>query len=146
MPHSDHSPSPPASSFANLPPFPDNVPTAPLLRISLTKLLNHDKEEQERCWHASQELGFFYLDLRGDNSGESLLTDADQLFQLMTTFYDLPVQDKVSLVEGGREEQEEAVTAKEWILRRALGRREAGGWDKSGGTEEGSMRRGGMRV
>jgi isopenicillin N synthase-like dioxygenase len=48
-----------------------------------------------------------------------------------------------SFVEGG-EDGEEGVTAKEWILRRALGRREADGWEKSGGTEMDSMR--GMRA
>lgn len=51
-----------------------------------------------------------------------------------------------SLVEGGEVEEEE-VSAKEWILRRALGRREKDGWEKSGGTEGESMdRKGGMRV
>jgi isopenicillin N synthase-like dioxygenase len=51
-----------------------------------------------------------------------------------------------SLVVGGEEEEEE-VTAKEWILRRALGRRKADEWDASKGTEAGSMRGvGGMRV
>tara|TARA_R110002003_G_scaffold251_8_gene17808 strand:- start:795 stop:1448 length:654 start_codon:yes stop_codon:yes gene_type:complete len=51
-----------------------------------------------------------------------------------------------SLVQGGEDEDEE-VTAKEWILRRALGRREKEGWEKSAGTEGESMeRRGGMRV
>ncbi|KAF3037888.1 hypothetical protein E8E11_001604 [Didymella keratinophila] len=95
MPHSDHSPSPrPSEAFADIPSFPDNVPTAPLLRISLAKLLSSDAGEQERCWQACQELGFFYLDLRGDD-GEALLEDADQLFELMKTFYDLPVSDKV---------------------------------------------------
>jgi hypothetical protein len=51
-----------------------------------------------------------------------------------------------SLVEGGGGEEEEEVTAKEWILRRALGRREVDGWEKSNGTEGVSMRSGGMRV
>lgn len=52
-----------------------------------------------------------------------------------------------SLVEGGEQgEESERVTAKEWILRRALGRRREDGWEASGGTEEGSMRGGGMRV
>lgn len=55
-----------------------------------------------------------------------------------------------SLVEGGDEdEEEEEVTAKEWILRRALGRRKADGWEGSAGTEKTSMstgRTGGMRV
>lgn len=51
-----------------------------------------------------------------------------------------------SLVEGS-EDGEEEVTAKEWILRRALGRRKLNGWEGSGGTEEVSMKRsGGMRA
>lgn len=37
--------------------------------------------------------------------------------------------------EGG--DGEEEVTAKEWILRRALGRRVGGDWKGSGGTEGG---------
>ena len=56
----------PLNSFADLPPFPNNVPTAPLLKISLAKLLRHDKEEQNRLWEACCDLGFFYLDLRTD--------------------------------------------------------------------------------
>jgi isopenicillin N synthase-like dioxygenase len=52
-----------------------------------------------------------------------------------------------SLVDGGKVDAgEEQVTAKEWILRRALGRRKADGWEKSGGTESVSMRSGGMRT
>lgn len=38
---------------------------------------------------------------------------------------------------GGEGEDEEEVTAKEWVLRRALGRRKAGGWEESLGTERG---------
>lgn len=95
MPHSDHSASPgPTQGFADLPVFPENVPTAPLLRISLAKLLDQDAVEQERCWQACQELGFFYLDLSGLH-GEALLSDASALFSLMKTFYELPVSEKV---------------------------------------------------
>ena len=50
-----------------------------------------------------------------------------------------------SLIEGGSKDAEEQVTAKDWILRRALGRRKADGWEKSSGTESVSMRSGGMR-
>ena len=101
MPHSDHSPSPPRDTFPDLPPFPENVPTAPLLRISLEKLLQHDIEEQERCWKACCDLGFFYRDLRtsaaNDQSinGEALLQDADHLFEVMKSFFELDVQEKV---------------------------------------------------
>ena len=98
MPHSQHSPSPSppeTEGFVDLPPFPDNVPTAPLLRISLAKLTSQDEAEQERCWRACQSLGFFYLDLRGCAPGTALLSDADALFELMKTFYALPVEEKV---------------------------------------------------
>jgi hypothetical protein len=50
--------------FPNIPTFPNTVPTAPLLRISLSKLLRHDEEEEQRFWNACCDLGFFYLDLR----------------------------------------------------------------------------------
>ncbi|KAF2014612.1 Clavaminate synthase-like protein [Aaosphaeria arxii CBS 175.79] len=114
MPHSDRAQSPPQGAFPGLPPFPDDVPTAPLLRISLDKLLDHDPEEEERCWQACCDLGFFYLDLRasngadsvgditenkssedGNHPGEALLRDADQLFQVMNGFFDLDVKEKV---------------------------------------------------
>lgn len=39
--------------------------------------------------------------------------------------------------DGVEGEEEEAPTAKEWILRRALGRRKVSGWEGSNGTEKG---------
>ena len=39
----------------------------------------------------------------------------------------------------GEKEEEEEVTAKEWILRRALGRRVGGDYGKSEGTEGGRV-------
>ena len=91
MPHSDHSLSPSRDTFANLPPFPSNIPTAPLLRISLSKLLQHDPQEEERCWKACCDLGFFYLDLGSD----AVLDDANALFEIMKSFFDLEVSEKV---------------------------------------------------
>jgi len=35
----------------------------------------------------------------------------------------------------GDDDEQEAITAKEWILRRALQRRKGGDFSKSGGTE-----------
>jgi len=60
-------------SFPDLPPFPNTVHTAPLLKISLAKLQRHDREEEQRLWEACCGLGFFYLDLRSD----SLATDGE---------------------------------------------------------------------
>lgn len=95
MPHSEHTASPSASASVEPPSFPDNVPRAPLLRISLAKLLLNDTDECERCWRACCELGFFYLDLHTeDGTGEALLQDVGQLFEVMKDFFELPVEEK----------------------------------------------------
>ena len=92
-----------ALSFSDLPPFPDNVPTAPLLRISLKKLLDQDASEIDQVWKASRELGFYYLDLRDAIStsasspsinGPALLQDVNALFSLGEQLFALPVSEK----------------------------------------------------
>jgi hypothetical protein len=133
-------------SFLDLPPFPEDVPTAPLLRISLNRLTQGDSGEIDKLWQACRELGFFYLDLRGastnpksipkpssvndstqkvfeevgradsatgdddcdaqtkaekpgdfevDIDGERLLQDAEDLFKVGKSLFDLPVEEKV---------------------------------------------------
>lgn len=66
------------SSFENIPPFPNTVPTAPLLRISLSKLVAGDEEEEGRVWDASCKLGFFYLDLRSLESSTQSVGRSDE--------------------------------------------------------------------
>lgn len=75
-----------------VPPFPDHVPTAPLLRLSLHRLLKRDETEVKRFNRACEDLGFFYLDLEGD--GDSLLRNADELFDVVKAFCDLPLEEK----------------------------------------------------
>lgn len=75
-------------TFPGLPPFPSDIPTAPLHRLSLAALRS-DSAESERLFQASKDLGFFYLDLRGDTEGEEILKEADQFFELAPEFYDL---------------------------------------------------------
>jgi hypothetical protein len=100
-------------TFSDLPPFPDDVPTAPLFRLSLKKLLDHDQDEEDRLWQACCDLGFFYLDLRnglpskrdslhasnndgdGELDGDALLKDAYDLFHLGDEVFDLPTEEKV---------------------------------------------------
>jgi isopenicillin N synthase-like dioxygenase len=77
---------------STIPPFPDNVPTAPLLRLSLRRLLNRDESEVVRFIRACKDLGFFYLDLDGD--GDSLLREANQLFDVAEALCDLPLTEK----------------------------------------------------
>ncbi|KAK4934252.1 hypothetical protein LTR66_015657 [Elasticomyces elasticus] len=79
-------------SQTSLPPFPVDIPTAPLLRISLSKLQANDTEEVERFCHACEDLGFFYLDLRGP--GDEILDDANKLFDVAEQLYDLPLEEK----------------------------------------------------
>ena len=88
------------ATFKNIPSFPDDVPTAPLLRISLQKLLDSNSEELRRLWSACTELGFFYLDLRnvksdnGTLDGNAYVQEADRLFDVSEEFFSLPVDEK----------------------------------------------------
>jgi isopenicillin N synthase-like dioxygenase len=74
--------------FPHLTPFPSDIHTAPLLRLSLSKLRN-DPAESDRLFLASKDLGFFYLDLTGEEEGEALLEEADKFFALGPKLYDL---------------------------------------------------------
>lgn len=76
------------SEFPTLPPFPTNIPTAPLHRLSLAQIRT-SPSESERLFAASQDLGFFYLDLRKDELGARLLDEADTLFGVGEQLYDL---------------------------------------------------------
>ena len=75
-------------TFPQITPFPSNIPIAPLLRLSLFKLRN-DAAESDRLFSASKDLGFFYLELGGDEEGAALLRDTDKLFALAPQLYDL---------------------------------------------------------
>lgn len=90
-------------SFANLPPFPSDVPTVPLLRISLKNLLGGDAAEEDKLWRACCDLGFFYFDLRDGNGttgegeavhGDDLLKAADEMFELAEGVFELDGEEK----------------------------------------------------
>lgn len=95
-------PSDSKTSFPGIQPFPSNVPTAPLLRISLSKLLANDPEENTRLWQACCDLGFFYIDLRLSSQqqsdalvdGEELLRDVEKLFLVQKEFFKLNDEEK----------------------------------------------------
>ncbi len=75
-------------TFSSIPPFPADLPTAPLHRLSLAKLRDNTSES-DRLFSSCKDLGFFYLDLREDKEGESLLKDADDLFELAPKLFDI---------------------------------------------------------
>ncbi|KAF9894684.1 hypothetical protein FE257_006574 [Aspergillus nanangensis] len=82
------------ADFPGLPPFPDDVQTAPLLRLSLSKLLAHDRAEIHRLMQASEDIGFFYLDLEGCEQGTNILAEADKLFTTGEELFTLPLDEK----------------------------------------------------
>ncbi len=47
------------AAFANLPPFPDDIPTHPLLVVDYDLLLKKDQPEIDKLWKAATELGFW---------------------------------------------------------------------------------------
>lgn len=44
---------------ATLPPFPDDVPTHPLLIVDYALIKTNDKAEIDKLWKAATELGFW---------------------------------------------------------------------------------------
>ncbi|EAW12984.1 LOW QUALITY PROTEIN: putative oxidoreductase, 2OG-Fe(II) oxygenase family [Aspergillus clavatus NRRL 1] len=81
--------------LAGLPPFPTDVPTAPLLRLSLDKLLAHDTVEIQRLMQACEKIGLFCLNLQGSEEGISILEDADKLFKIGEQLFDLTLEEKL---------------------------------------------------
>jgi isopenicillin N synthase-like dioxygenase len=53
-----------------------------------------------------------------------------------------PLRESALIDEQAGEQKEEVISSKEWVLRRALGRREGGKYEDSGGTEEARGKRG----
>ncbi|OQD81453.1 hypothetical protein PENANT_c027G06759 [Penicillium antarcticum] len=82
------------NNFPNIPPFPDDIATAPLLRLSLGKLIAGDPSEYANLFQASSDIGFFYLDLSDSEQGSSLLGDADTLFKLGERLFELSLDEK----------------------------------------------------
>lgn len=93
-PLSDSDLNPNSDSFPSLPLIPTTVRTAPLLRLSLHKLLANDATESSLLFTAAKDLGFFYLDLRGVEVGDSTLADVERLFDVGREVFDLDVAEK----------------------------------------------------
>jgi len=79
---------------ASFPPFPDDLRVAPLVAISLRKLLESPSSlEHEHLFNAAKSLGFFYLDMRQTIVGEELLEEGNSLFDIMTELFSLPLDE-----------------------------------------------------
>ncbi|KAI0159975.1 putative oxidoreductase [Hypoxylon sp. FL1284] len=68
--------------FDQFPPFPDDVQTAGLQRVSFAKLLSQDEAEAKTLFEACRAWGFFVLDFEGCEEGQSFLQKAEDMFEL----------------------------------------------------------------
>lgn len=83
------------SSFDYIPPFPEDLPLAPIAIISYRKLLQGDPDEAARVLEATKTYGFFYLDLQGIPEGETLLAESEQLHALAKDAFAAPLDEKL---------------------------------------------------
>ena len=76
------------------PPFAEDITTAPLVSVSLSKLEAGDEAESKAFFEATKNLGFFYLKLDGSNLGEKMVDEAERLQALQQQFFKLPNEEK----------------------------------------------------
>ncbi|THU77800.1 Clavaminate synthase-like protein [Dendrothele bispora CBS 962.96] len=77
-----------------LPPFPDNVPTHPLLVVDYALLKEGDSEELDRLWTAATTLGFWYLKNHGVDS------EVNEMFRMGEETMHLPLEEKMKFEQG----------------------------------------------
>jgi hypothetical protein len=75
--------------FAKVPPFPNEVATMPMHTVSLAGLNRGQDESARQILSACRELGFFLLDLHGDDLGETMIREIDHLFSVGQDIFDL---------------------------------------------------------
>ncbi|PBK80045.1 Clavaminate synthase-like protein [Armillaria gallica] len=76
------------------PPFPDEVPTHPLLIIDYQLLQEGDAGETERLWEAARKLGFWYLKNHG------IEEEASRMFNMGQEMMRLPLEEKMKYGSG----------------------------------------------
>jgi len=75
------------------PPFPDHLPTASLITISLSNLLGDDSSEANRLFEACKTEGFFYLNLK-DTEAAPLVELSERLAGLAEDTFKIPQEEK----------------------------------------------------
>ncbi|KAI0637480.1 Clavaminate synthase-like protein [Trametes polyzona] len=82
------------AAFEDLPPFPDDVPTHPLLVVDYQLLLKRDEAEIDKLWKAATELGFWYLENHGVDE------EVNQMFEMGAETMKLPSEEKMQYEQG----------------------------------------------
>jgi len=77
-----------------LPPFPDNVPTHPLLVVDYKLIEKRDPQELGKLYQAATELGFWYL----KNHGVDDLVNS--MFEMGEATMNLPLDEKMKFEQG----------------------------------------------
>ncbi|KAF8218784.1 Clavaminate synthase-like protein [Tricholoma matsutake] len=81
----------PSTTF---PPFPDNVPTHPLLVIDYELIKAGDQGEIDRLWQAGTNLGFWYLKNYGVDE------EVHEMFAMGSETLALPMEEKMKFEQG----------------------------------------------
>lgn len=84
----------PSQSSLKYPPFPEDVPTVPLFRLSFAKLLAGDQSESDRLFSACRSLGFFMLDFQDTSQGRAILEEVETLSEVGADAFDLDLEEK----------------------------------------------------
>jgi len=84
-----------SAEFSHYPAFPADVSSAQLSRISLSKLFADDVNEAKALFESCRSVGFFLLDMSGNDAGEALVRDIDVLLELAQLTMALPEEEKM---------------------------------------------------
>ncbi|THH06658.1 hypothetical protein EW145_g3931 [Phellinidium pouzarii] len=76
------------------PPFPDDVPTHPLLVVDYELIQAGNAQEIDKLWKAATELGFWYLKNHGVDQ------EVEEMFEMGAETMDLPMSEKLEYEQG----------------------------------------------
>jgi isopenicillin N synthase-like dioxygenase len=83
------------SHFKEYPAFPNNIRSASMTKISLKKLRENNKSTCQDMFQACRTLGFFLLDLSGDQQGEEFVSVIDAVLRLTKDVMALDQEEKM---------------------------------------------------
>lgn len=76
-------------SFEGYPPFPSDIPTAEIRNFTYEALKTGNRTDSDELFEACREQGYFMLDMRGSEDGETLLRDVEAMFNLNNELFQM---------------------------------------------------------